>query len=224
MSDKEKPTGQSAEHPADKPKIFGALAAIMAETKAISKSEKNNQQNFMFRGIDNVMNGLHDIFAKFGVFILDEVLDFQVTEKPTKSGSLLFYTRARIKFHFVADDGSEVTTINVGEAMDTGDKGFNKAMSIALKYSLLQMFLIPTAEEKDPDAVTPPETRPQTIAEVAASLDPIKEANLKQAIEAIVAATSKEALIGVWNAYSPTLHNNATFSQCMSARKKEIGL
>lgn len=45
------------------PAIYGALAAIMQETKAISKTEKNNNQNFMFRGIDNVMNGLHDLFA-----------------------------------------------------------------------------------------------------------------------------------------------------------------
>lgn len=32
------------------PAIYGALAAIMQETKAISKTEKNNNQNFMFRG------------------------------------------------------------------------------------------------------------------------------------------------------------------------------
>ena len=29
------------------PAIYGALAAIMQETKAISKTEKNNNQNFM---------------------------------------------------------------------------------------------------------------------------------------------------------------------------------
>ena len=212
------------------PKIYGALAAIMAKTKAISKTEQNKNQGFMFRGIDNVMNGLHDLFAKHEVFILDEVLDYEVKEKLTEKTyqgklqtSILYYTRARIKFHFVASDGSEITTINVGEAMDSGDKGMNKAMSVALKYALLQMFLIPTAEEKDPDAQAH-ETRPQTIAEIAASLDPVKDSVLKQALENVISATTKEQLVAVWNAFKDALQTNPTFSQCLSARKKELNL
>jgi hypothetical protein len=59
--------------------------------------------------------------------------------------------RARIRFRYTTTDGSHVDTVNVGEAMDSGDKAMNKAMSIALKYSLLQMLLIPTEEDKDPD-------------------------------------------------------------------------
>lgn len=212
------------------PAIYGALAAIMQETKAISKTEKNNNQNFMFRGIDNVMNGLHDLFAKHGVLVLDEVLDYTVTEKITekvyngnKTTSILYYTRAKIRFRFLAADGSEVTTTNVGEAMDSGDKGMNKAMSAALKYALLHMFLIPTAEEKDPDASTPPETRPKTIAEIADSLDPQKDGVLKEALSQIVAATDKDSLMNVWKSFSD-LQTNPMFTQCMSCRRKELGL
>ena len=206
------------------PKIYGAIATIMRETKAIAKTEKNTQQNFMFRGIDSVMNELHDIFANNGVFILPEVLDFNVSEKATARGSLLYYTRAKIKFHFVAEDASEVTTVNVGEAMDSGDKGMNKAMSIALKYALMQMLLIPTKEEKDPDAFTAPETRPKTIAEIIQSLDPINEALLIEALTAIVNSKDKDTLVGVWKNYSGQLKDHPTFSGCMSTRKKELGL
>ena len=39
--------------------------------------------------------------------------------------------------------------------MDTGDKASNKALSIGLKYAMLQVFCIPTEDEKDPDAVSP---------------------------------------------------------------------
>ncbi len=35
--------------------------------------------------------------------------------------------------------------------MDNGDKGANKAISVALKYALLQTFMIPTQEMIDPD-------------------------------------------------------------------------
>jgi len=48
-------------------------------------------------------------------------------------------------------DGSSVESIMIGEAMDSGDKSANKAMSTALKYALMQAFLIPTEELKDSD-------------------------------------------------------------------------
>lgn len=206
------------------PKIYGKIATIMKETKAIAKGEKNQQQNFMFRGIDSVMNELHSLFANNGVFILPETLEYSVAEKVTAKGAILYFTRAKIKFHFVAEDASEVCTVNIGEAMDSGDKGMNKAMSIALKYALMQMLLIPTKEDKDPDAVTPPETRPKTIAEIRQSLDDINDSILIQALDAMLIAKDKESLVGVWTTYSGQLKSNPVFSQCMSTRKKELGL
>lgn len=211
------------EQPITTNKIYGAIATIMRETKAITKSSRNQQQGFMFRGIDAVMNELHDLFANNGVFILPEVLDYNVTEKVTQKGGYLYYTRAKVKFHFVADDASEVCTINIGEAMDSGDKGMNKAMSIALKYALMQMLLIPTEEAKDPDATTPPETRPRTISEIIQTLDPVKDAQLMAALNTITGVTDKESIMAVWN-NNPALHQNPTFTQCMSARRKELGI
>ena len=57
----------------DNPSIYAKIVSILKETKAITKSEKNQQQGFKFRGIDNVMNELHELFAKNDVFILQEV-------------------------------------------------------------------------------------------------------------------------------------------------------
>jgi hypothetical protein len=42
----------------------------------------------------------------------------------------------------------------IGEAMDSGDKSANKAMSAAQKYALLQVFCIPTEEPKDTENET----------------------------------------------------------------------
>ena len=170
----------------DNQNIYAKMANILKETKAITKSEKNQQQGFKFRGIDNVMNELHELFAKNDVFILQEVQDFTVDARPTAKGGTLFYTRAKIKFRYTTTDGSFVETVNVGEAMDSGDKGMNKAMSIALKYSLLQMFLIPTEEQKDPDATTPEETDYMALA-----------------MQEIGSAQSVETLATIFNNYQP---------------------
>ena len=184
--------------------IFQKMTSILKETKAITKSEKNQQQGFKFRGIDNVMNDLHELFAKNDVFILQEVQDFTVDARPTAKGGTLFYTRATIKFRYMTTDGSFVETVNVGEAMDSGDKGMNKAMSIALKYSLLQMFLIPTEEPKDPDRDTPEETD-----------------YLAMALQEISAAQSIQTLTGIFNNYN-TLQSNPQFMSALSAKKKQL--
>lgn len=165
-------------------KIYEKLVAIMADTKAISKGRKNQQQGFMFRGIDDIMNDLHDIFAKHEVFLLTNVLEYNTTDRLTKSGGTNTFTRAKIEFTFVTIDGSSVSATTVGEAMDSGDKGMNKCMSIALKYALLQMLLIPTEDAKDPDAET------HNIASVA------------DAINQVHAAKSRAEINNLWKAYS----------------------
>lgn len=184
--------------------IYGKMASILRETKAITKSEKNQQQGFKFRGIDNVMNEHHELFAKNEVFILQEVQGFTTENRPTKSGGTNTFTRATVKFRYITTDGSCVETVNVGEAMDSGDKGMNKAMSVALKYSLLQMFLIPTEDPKDPDATIPEETD-----------------YLAMAMQEINSAQSIQTLSGVYNTYTE-LHTNQQFMTALSNKKKQL--
>ena len=181
--------------------IYQKMANILKDCKAITKSEKNQQQGFKFRGIDNVMNELHELFARNEVFILQDVKSFETENRQLKSGSMITYTRATITFRYTTTDGSFVETTNVGEAMDTGDKGMNKAMSIALKYSLLQMFLIPTEEQKDPDETTPEETDFK-----------------KNAMNDIDNATDMKGLMKVWNKY-PTLQKDSEFVNSMTEKK-----
>lgn len=149
-------------------KIYTAMAAANKAITAIAKGRINQQQQFAFRGIDDVYNDLHAILAENEIFIITEVVSYTVDEKTTARGGILYYTRATIKHHFTTTDGSEVVTTTVGEAMDSGDKGMNKAMSVALKYALMQAFTIPTDEKKDPDADTH-----ETVAPV---IDPIERA------------------------------------------------
>ena len=59
------------------------------------------------------------------------------------------------EFDFVsAEDGSRHTVKTFGEAMDSGDKATNKAMSAAYKYAAFQAFSIPTEGDNDADAQT----------------------------------------------------------------------
>lgn len=127
-------------------KAISNVAREMTET-GIKKGSVNQQQGFMFRGIDAVYNALAPALVKHGLLILPRIIERTVTERQTQRGSLLFYVVVKAEFEFVSvEDGSKHTVVTYGEAMDSGDKATNKAMSIAYKYAAFQTFCIPTEE------------------------------------------------------------------------------
>lgn len=132
--------------------IFESISAVMADIGAVGKHSKNQQQGFMFRGIDAVMNALAPALIKHKVFVVPEILEQTREERTNAKGTTLIYSICKIKYTFYAEDGSNVSAIVIGEGMDTGDKATNKAMSIAFKYACFQVFCIPTEEMVDPDA------------------------------------------------------------------------
>ena len=135
--------------------IYRALLGIMAEIGAIGKDSYNEGQRYHFRGIDDVYNTLNPPMVKPGVFCLPRVTDIHREERASKQGGILIYTVVHVDYEFCAADESSVTVHVMGEAMDSGDKSLNKAMSAAQKYALLQMFCIPTEEQKDADHDSP---------------------------------------------------------------------
>ena len=144
------PTGEP-----DRPLIYGRLAQVMAEIGSIGKDQQNDFHGYAFRGIDDVMNHLHGPLSRAGVVVLPEVLDTEFEWKQDRKGNPMRVATLRTAFHFVAEDGSRVTAVGVGEANATDDKATNKAMSAAFKYVMLQVFCIPTQDMGDADRTSP---------------------------------------------------------------------
>ena len=140
-----------------RPQIYGLIGKAMREIGAIGKDSTNAQQGFKYRGIDAVYNALNPVMAKYGLFITPEIIDHKREERTstktynnqTKVTTLL-YSIVTIRYTVFAPDGSSVQMTVIGEGMDSGDKATNKAMSIAMKYAMFQLFMIPT-EAVDPD-------------------------------------------------------------------------
>lgn len=140
--------------------IYESITKIMEEVPAITKSDKNETQKFMYRGIDKVMNAMQPLLAKYKVFVVPECLERNREERTTSKGGNLIYSILKMKYKFCAEDGSFVEAITIGEGMDSGDKASNKAMAIAMKYAMFQVFCIPTDAEDDPDKTTPEPSKP----------------------------------------------------------------
>jgi ERF superfamily len=161
-------------------KVYQAINAVQAELCkiGIAKSSTNTQgAGYKFRGIDAVYNVLSSIMAQNGLVIVPRMLGRTCEERTSKSGGALFYVTVEAEFDLVsAEDGSKHTARTFGEAMDSGDKATNKAMSAAYKYMAFQTFAIPTEGDNDADAHT---------HEVARKKPSIENSRLTQAIQKI---------------------------------------
>ncbi|EIZ8586758.1 ERF family protein [Salmonella enterica subsp. enterica] len=199
-------------------KVYAAISAVardMAEV-GISKDRENRQQGFSFRGIDQVYNALAPMLAKHGLVILPRITERTVTERVTQKGGVLFYVVVKAEFDFVAtEDGSMHTIVTYGEAMDSGDKATNKAMSIAYKYAAFQTFCIPTEQTAiDADAEMHHIT-PQSAE------DALKEFGDKAALAQSVAEL-QAAYKEVWPKLGNSKEHEARAQETYKTRGKEL--
>lgn len=137
--------------------VYALISAVASELAqdGISKSRKNAQQGYSFRGIDDVYNALAPVVAKHGLVIIPRILSRLQTERESSKGGVIFSVVIEAEFDFVSShDGSKHTAKTFGEAMDSADKATNKAMSAAYKYAAFQTFCIPTEGDNDADSTT----------------------------------------------------------------------
>jgi hypothetical protein len=193
-------------------KVYKAINAVQAElsTVGITKDRRNMQGNgYNFRGIDDVYNTIAPLLAKHGLCILPRVLARECVERVSQKGGALFYITVEVEFDFVsAEDGSKHTVKTFGEAMDSGDKATNKAMSAAYKYAAFQAFSIPTEADNDADAHT---------HVVAAAPD------ITDFLSAIEASANSDELAKVYKeAFAACQGNQALQTKVMDAKKARV--
>ena len=137
--------------------IFKRMSQVMAKMEAVGKNRRNAQQNYNFRSIDDVYGAAQPALVEAGVFCTPRVLGKTITEVKSKEGSIGTHIILEVEFEWCAPDGSSVTCILPGEAIDYGDKACNKAMSAAYKYAIFQTFAVPIGEggtDRDADFKT----------------------------------------------------------------------
>lgn len=216
------PTGRAGEPISAATGIDRAMIAVMNEIGAVGKTERNQQQGFAYRGIAQIYDAAHYAMAKHGVYMLPEVLECTQHERATAKGGVMFLTLMKVKYRFVAADGSARESVVYGEAMDSADKSTNKAMAAAHKYCITQSFCLPYSEMTDGDAETPEPIQPRapvarmketqpTAAKNAAERDaniakpPTMQEWAAGFIDRIKAAESQEALAVLFNGASKGL-------------------
>ena len=141
--------------------------------------------------------------------IVPRMLARTCEERTSKAGGALFYVTVEAEFDFVsAEDGTKITARTFGEAMDSGDKATNKAMSAAYKYAAFQTFAIPTEGNHDADAET---------HEVAASMAPNTLADWLAHVDSASTGAEFKARVADAEAACREVNDMAALAQVQSA-------
>lgn len=184
--------------PPPKPTVLEAITAVRKDMPAIGRNQRNEDQGYAFRGIDDVMAALGPTMVRHGVGYYPEVEDIERSERPTRSGGLQTQVIARVRWTVYGPAGDFLQAVTYGQGLDTSDKSVNKAATAAEKYMLTQVFAIPTrdydADQWSPQAehYTPPpqEQRPAP---------PTTEALLERLDQyAAEAGIDREAITAKW--------------------------
>jgi hypothetical protein len=135
----------------ERPKGLKAkLAAIMGEIGFVQKRGRNEIQRYDYVQASDVAGTVAKLCSKYGIAFWpsEEVLEYETRE--TSKGAAMFHCRARMKFTFADVDSDETIVVpSTGEGQDMGEKGIFKARTGALKYCLLQTFLIAAGDDPE---------------------------------------------------------------------------
>jgi hypothetical protein len=132
--------------------IYVLLNKVKSAVGAVGKNERNNVQNFAFRGLDSTVNAVAPHLNRYGIITSPEVLQMQCEQLEIgQKKSPMLHVALLVKYRFYGPNGDSVESTVYSQSLDSGDKAAAKAMSVAYRIALLQTLNLPTQDEKDPD-------------------------------------------------------------------------
>lgn len=133
------------------PTIQQAMVQAMKAAGAVRKGDRNAHQNFMFRGIDAVVNAVSPALQKAGIVVTPKLESMERRTMQTSRGNAMNGVDVIVTYTFTGPAGDSISATVPGESFDSGDKAVPKAMSVAFRIALLQALALPT-DDVDPDS------------------------------------------------------------------------
>ncbi len=123
------------------------FAEVRRRLGYVQKRGHNERHNYSYVTAADLAGSVGDILAELGVVVIPQLQSIS-TETPRSSSDRI--ARVVMNYRFVdARSGEELSVRVAGEGADAGDKAPYKAMTGALKYALLQSFLLSTGDDPE---------------------------------------------------------------------------
>jgi hypothetical protein len=131
------------------------LAKALAAIQPTAKDGNNSFFGYRYVSYENAANAVRNALTAAGLGFALSIEDLITSTESNAKGTITFVTKVTAALTFLdPDKGALLTVKTQAEGSDTGDKSINKALTAALKYGLMRMFLCSTVDDDDPDAGT----------------------------------------------------------------------
>ena len=130
------------------------LAEVRRRIGYVQKRGRNERHNYSYVTAADIAGAVGDILAELGVIVVPRLES--ISHEPARTGRTdgEHLTHVVMSYSFVDVDTAEEIAVKVaGEGVDAGDKAPYKAMTGALKYALLQSFLLATGDDPEDERV-----------------------------------------------------------------------
>lgn len=137
-----------------------AVVAVMKEVKGMEKNSRVGSGKMAYNGTkdQDVKEVFNEVMAKHGLCIMpidiQQEVDITKWEETTNYGvkqKQSVFTKVNTKYLLLHESGESVELAGAGHGVDPQDKGAGKALTYALKNTLLYTFLTPVGKIDDSD-------------------------------------------------------------------------
>ena len=126
------------------------LAEVRRRIGYVQKRGFNERNNYSYVTAADLAGSVGDILAELGVVIIPRLES--IAYEPARNTAADAARAAQVVMAYTfadVDSGEEITARVAGQGLDAGDKAPYKAMTGALKYALLQSFLLATGDDPE---------------------------------------------------------------------------
>ena len=162
------------------------LAVVRRRLAYVQKRGHNERHHYNYVIAADIAGAVGDLLAELGVVVVPRLESISHEPPRPGRGEPEHVARVVMSYSFVdVDTAEEITVKTAGEGLDSGDKAPYKAMTGALKYALLQSFLLATGDDPEDGRGSPanhssPPTR-ESRSERLITSDEVRE--LRELIE-----------------------------------------
>jgi hypothetical protein len=95
--------------------VVELLIEAMRKVKPVGKTQRNTQQNYNFRGIDDVVNAANPVFKRLGILVIPRVRSATYRDVTTTKGNPSREVTVTVEFAFYGPRGDCLSAVVADE-------------------------------------------------------------------------------------------------------------
>lgn len=156
-------------------KLTRKMANVISKTGKVEKKGTNTEQKYKFASHSDIIQELRKIIADEGIYILPKPRSYDTREIKSKYGTLGQAVIMQMDFEIIdTETGYCIPVRWFGEGHDYGDKAIYKSYTGALKYFLLDTFMISTGDDPENENPENHQSTAPTARPAAKPAQPVK--------------------------------------------------